>query len=78
MSRSRKKTPVIGYTTAESDKEWKQRASRRQRRATRQSLHDKVDGDATPQKRWSLTNPWSSDKDGKQWLAEPEARWLRK
>lgn len=35
MSRSRRKTPIIGMTTAESDKPFKQAEHRRERRAVK-------------------------------------------
>lgn len=67
MSRSRKITPITGMSNAESDKAWKQAASRKVRRTVRQRLVETGDGDAVPSKRYELVNPASSDKDGKQW-----------
>ncbi len=78
MSRSRKKTPITGMTTAESDKEWKQAASRKVRRTVRQRLLEAEDGDGVPAKRYELINPASSDKDGKQWLGYAFPKLMRK
>ncbi len=78
MSRSRRSTPIFGYTGAESDQWWKTFASRKVRRAVRAGLDVATDGDALPVKRYALVNPWSSQKDGKRRLANPKPEWLRK
>ena len=78
MSRSRKKTPITGMTTAESDKAWKQAASRKLRRTVRQRLLATDDGEAIPTMRYELVNPASSDKDGKQWLGNAFPKLMRK
>jgi hypothetical protein len=67
MSRSRHKTPITGLTTAASDKAWKEKASRRLRKTARQKLVQTLDGDALPEKRWAVVNPWDAPKDGKFW-----------
>jgi hypothetical protein len=69
MSRSRRKTPIFGITTAKSDKEFKVREHRRARRAQRQGVeaHPKACGD-----------PWKSVKDGKQYWPEGGAKAMRK
>lgn len=78
MSRSRKKTPVIGFTCAKSDKPWKAKAARSFRHAARQGL-GRDDADALlPERRWAVVNPWDAPKDGKRWVRGLEARWLRK
>ena len=77
MSRSRRKTPVIGMTTARSDKPYKVDAHRRERRALRtrllfdledsgRCLHPKLFGD-----------PWRAPKDGRQ-MVDPDSKWVRK
>lgn len=76
MSRSRRKSPFVGYTTAESDKPWKQQSARQLRRAAHQALAETIDGDTVPGRR-ELGDAWGL-KDGKQWLARPSARDLRK
>jgi len=61
MSRSRRKTPVSGITTAESDKAFKVAEHRRARRATRAALP--VSEGPIPKQ---FGNPWASAKDGKK------------
>lgn len=78
MSRSRRKTPIIGMTTAVSDHPWKKAAARKLRRRVKQHLAATLDGDRFAGKRWDLVDPWSSEKDGKQWCHSPQAKWLRK
>jgi len=78
MSRSRRKTPIFGITSAETDHPWKKAAARKLRRRVRQHLTDTLDGDRFAGKRWDLVNPWSSDKDGKRWWRSRDARAMRK
>lgn len=63
MSRSRRKTPSRGITTAESEKADKAASHRRLRRAVRRVV---VDLDAVMPVERQLTNPWSMAKDGKR------------
>lgn len=77
MSRSRKKTPIIGFTCARSDKPWKARAARSFRHAASQALRDGENA-LLPVKRWAVVNPYDAPKDGKHWIGAGEARWLRK
>jgi hypothetical protein len=65
MSNSRKKNPFGGYNKKESEKQCKQRASRRLRRAVRQAS---LTGDEVLPVTMELTNPYSMSKDGKQYL----------
>jgi hypothetical protein len=69
MSRSRRKTPISGITTAQSDGEWKAGAARKLRHRIKQELNSTLDGDRFAGKRWDLVNPWDAPKDGKSWLA---------
>lgn len=64
MSRSRKKTPIVGHTTIESDKWFKAKAHRQERAALRSGgeVHRKAFG-----------NPCLSGKDGKQYWDDPRA-----
>lgn len=78
MSRSRRKSPFVGHTTAESDKAWKAEAARKTRRAVHQTLGETLDGDALPAKRYALTTPWDAAKDGKQRVTDPTSPLLRK
>ena len=78
MSRSRRKTPIFGVTTAASDAAWKAKAARKLRHRVRQVLEATLDGDRFSGKRWEVVNPWDAPKDGKHWYAKADARWLRK
>jgi hypothetical protein len=78
MSRSSRKTPILGHTGASSDHPWKKASARKLRRVVKQHLTATLDGDAFAGKRWDLVNPWSSDKDGKWFMLTPDAKWLRK
>ncbi len=61
MSRSHRKTPIIGVTKAPSDKTFKTREHRRARRALNQI--DLTADDAPHEKQFG--DPWRADKDGK-------------
>src|SRR5207244_2425008 len=66
MSRSRRKNPICGITTAQSEKQNKREYNRRFRRATRQALrHFDTERDVLPHLR-EHSDPWAMDKDGKQ------------
>ncbi len=64
MSRSRKKTPVHGMTTARSEKKDKRLYNRRFRHVSKQALHVNPECEVLPHLR-EYSNPWSMDKDGK-------------
>ncbi|MEL7363701.1 MAG: hypothetical protein AAFN13_16615 [Bacteroidota bacterium] len=65
MSRSRKKTPISGITTATSEKYDKRLANRRLRRRVRQHLATgHIDSADLPLLR-EVSNVWAMDKDGK-------------
>jgi hypothetical protein len=68
MSRSRRKTPIRGITTAQSEKQDKRIANRRLRRRVRSAL--RVDPDAPLPLLREVSNPWRMDKDGKM-LVDP-------
>jgi hypothetical protein len=78
MSRSCRKTPISGITSAESDHRWKAMASRKLRHRVKQVLEATLDGDRFAGKRWDLVNPWSSEKDGKHYWRTPDAKFMRK
>lgn len=78
MSRSRRKTPIFGITTAQSDHRWKAMASRKLRHRVKQELVSRLDADRFAGKRWDLVNPWSSEKDGKSYCAHADSHALRK
>ena len=75
MSRSRRKTPKAGITTAETEKENKRQANRKFRRVMKVKV--KKGADELPLTK-ELSNVWSFDKDGKQFLRKPTKKDLRK
>lgn len=79
MSRSRKKTPIVGHTKAESDKPFKVKEHRRERRVVKQDLTSAGDYDnmVLPDKE-QYGNDWNSPKDGKCWRDNPKEKRMRK
>lgn len=79
MSRSYKKTPVIGHTAAQSEKSDKKTWHRRFRHKTRdilRSLHndpDMIDDTIMPVEN-DVSSTWSMSKDGKSYLGN----WLKR
>lgn len=69
MSRSRRKTPIRGITTAQSEKQDKRIANRRLRRRVRSAL--RVEPEAPLPVLREVSNAWSMDKDGR-WFFDPE------
>jgi hypothetical protein len=65
MSRSKRKTPVVGITTAPSEKQDKRHANRMLRRRVKQQLNDDHETDLLPLER-EVSSIWTMDKDGKQ------------
>lgn len=63
MSRSRRKTPIRGITSSESEKDDKRIYNRRFRRAQKQVLTVNIEAELPVLREYS--NPWSMDKDGK-------------
>lgn len=78
MSRSRRKTPIHGVTTAASEAYDKARWHRAFRRAENQRLA--TNPDSEPRHVREFSDPWSMQKDGKYWCgtAGNSARWMRK
>ena len=70
MARSRRKTPITGRTTAESEKDDKAASHRRLRRVTKQAIHGELET-TLPVDR-ELTNTWSMSKDGKFYFDQKE------
>ncbi|APX17992.1 hypothetical protein BWR17_19055 (plasmid) [Phaeobacter inhibens] len=64
MSRSYRKTPICGMTTAASDKVFKKAEHKRAKRAVNAGDLSR-DG---PLAGRSFGNPWGAPKDGKQWI----------
>jgi hypothetical protein len=77
MSRSRRKTPIIGMTTAISDKPFKVDEHRRERRSARAVLASGLDADDRRMHAQKYGDPWKAPKDGKQIVAV-ESKWMRK
>jgi hypothetical protein len=79
MSRSYRHTPVIGITTARSDKPGKVIANRTLRAACRQALINCRDFDdlVMPHLR-EVSNVWSFPKDGKQRMMDKTASYFAK
>ncbi|HEX6910544.1 MAG TPA: hypothetical protein VF142_09115 [Longimicrobium sp.] len=77
MSRSRRRTPVRGLTTSESEKQDKRRANRKLRRKVRVTLSTEPDG-VLPALR-EVSCAWAFDKDGKvRFDPDRRAAWMRK
>lgn len=75
MSRSRKKNPGGGIAIAASDKLYKKQEHRRERRTIRECLlSDKIDHIH----RKGFGSPYNSPKDGKQYWADHNSKWMRK
>ena len=73
MSRSKKKSPVLAMTCAESEKDWKKENHRRFRRKTKTALQT---GEEPPEIK-EVTEIWDSPKDGKRWWgnSKPLTDW---
>lgn len=71
MSRSNRRTPVTGITTAPSEKRDKQLAHRRLRTFNRAQLTADHDDTALMDDRIA-GNPWSAAKDGKRWWSRQD------
>jgi hypothetical protein len=63
MSRSRKKHPFSGITVAESEKQEKRRANRKERRAVKTALI--ADSEMLPHRR-EVSDVWAMSKDRKR------------
>ena len=75
MSRSRKHTPVHGFTLAESEKEWKRRYNRLFRRKNNVKSH--LFEDSTYAILKEVSDPWEGPKDGK-FYKEGLVKYMRK
>ena len=63
MSRSQRKSPVIGITTARTEKQDKREYNRALRHKVRQAIH--LDEEVLPDLK-EVSSPWNMAKDGKQ------------
>jgi hypothetical protein len=76
MSRSTRKNPITPVTTAASEAEDKKTWHRRYRRGENQRINH--DSDAEPLSQSHYSDPWSMDKDGKQYRENASAEIFRK
>lgn len=78
MSRSRRRTPKRGITTARSEKQDKVSAHRTERRTVRVALAQGAAEHELPHRR-EVSDPWLMAKDGKAYLGQKaQPRDLRK
>ncbi|GEN75179.1 hypothetical protein [Chryseobacterium hagamense] len=75
MSRSRRKNPITGITTAETEKKNKLEANRKFRRLNRIKIHK---GNFELFQLREISNVWNFDKDGKQYLKKPDWKDIMK
>lgn len=69
MSRSRRKTPIFGHTTARSEADDKRLWHKRWRSRERDQLAAlDSDGDPLPVHRQTVSSTWDMAKDGKHWF----------
>lgn len=72
MSNSYRKTPICGWATARSEKQWKRNCHKRQRVAERTALAALNDQISDP------TKGEFGPKDGRQWIAGRAEKVMRK
>lgn len=65
MSRSSRKTPIMGFCSSKGQKRFKQQEHRRERRAVRVALHT---GQEIMPHHKKYGNEWDSPRDGKYWF----------
>jgi hypothetical protein len=75
MSRSRRRTPITGWTTAESEKEDKRRANRAFRAAAKEAIRR---SEEPPHHIRCVSEVYSWAKDGKTWLGDRHPNLMRK
>lgn len=75
MSRSKKKTPIIGNAKCRSEKEDKTIANRRLRRAHKQAIDRGAD--VLPMQN-EISKVWSFGKDGKHYMQNIDVKYMRK
>jgi len=69
VSRSRRKTPIFGHTTARSEADDKRLWHKRWRSRVRDQLATLgPDGDPLPVHRQAVSSAWDMAKDGKHWF----------
>ena len=75
MARSRKKSPITGITNAKTEKSNKRKANRKFRRVAKVQIKK---GDTRLVSIKEVSDVWSFDKDGKQFLQNPTKKDFRK
>jgi hypothetical protein len=81
MSRSRRKTPIIGLSTSPSEKTDKAIAHRRARHAVKNAADASArEGDDAPpvEPEHPRSGRWAFAKDGKRWIGHRDRKPLRK
>jgi hypothetical protein len=79
MSRSRRKTPKVGLSTAASEKDDKAIAHRRARHAIKQALTAADDPDVVlAEPEHPRSGGWIFSKDGKRWIGRRRPKLMRK
>lgn len=76
MSRSRKKSKILGFATSDSEAADKRIWHKRMRAAERDRLI--TDPESEPTHQNDVSNPWSMAKDGKHYWSEMPEDQLRK
>lgn len=76
MSRSRRKTPIFGITTSESEKEYKRQENRRRRRKDNTTLGKAEEDGYTTDK--DFGNRWGGPKDGRRYYKKAKPKDMRK
>ncbi len=75
MSRSHRKTPIFGHTTARSEADDKRMWHKRWRSHERGQLASlDLNGDYLSVHRQTVSSPWDMAKDGKHWFAPRSQR----
>jgi hypothetical protein len=77
MSRSRKKTPKLGFSSSDSEKQDKLTVHRKERRGARQVLQASKDSEAISGEH-KRSGGWNFAKDGKRWVKQPRSKEMRK
>lgn len=75
MSRSKRSTPIVGDTTATTEKHDKALAHRRTHSAVRQTF---AAGELEIPSLRKTENIWQYDKDGKHWIGDRFPELMRK
>jgi hypothetical protein len=75
VSRSRKKIPILGFSSSESEKKDKRMANRMFRRINKQLLHT---GNDLVNDMNEIMTRWEMDKDDKRYVKDVSSKEMRK